>query len=159
MLQAIGFKSMCGSIRLDEWLRRYSSLKQAGSDLQCSVPAQVVDSWFTVAVCFCLILMSYSWCLTVSCTFSVFAFVYNSLMIKSTKNISNWTTVTFTSEYIQWLIIHTHAHCLLHTVTNSCMWGTAPWRSTSHFCKSEKSWKCSKNQTKTRYFNTKWNLV
>ena len=36
--------------------------------------------------------------------------------IKSTKKISNWTAVTVGSEYIRWLIIYNHAHCLLHTV-------------------------------------------
>ena len=55
-------------------------------------------------------------------TVSVFAkCVYNSLIIiiKSTKKISNWTTVNVSSGHIWWLIIHNHAHRLLCTVMNS----------------------------------------
>ena len=40
MLHSVVFKLMCGWIRLDEWLRRYSSFR----DLQCSTPAQLVLS-------------------------------------------------------------------------------------------------------------------
>ena len=69
-----------------------------------------------------LILMSYSWW---NAHVKRFAFVYNSLMIKSTKKISNWATVTVSNEYIWWLIIYYHAYCLLHTVMNSCTLGTA----------------------------------
>ena len=68
------------------------------------------------------------------------------LTIKSTTNISNWTTVTVSSKCIQWLIIHNHVHCLFCIVTNSCPWWTAPWRNASHFHKSKKYSKCSKNQ-------------
>ena len=82
--------------------------------------------------------------------FSVFAFVYNSLTIKSAKEIFLNQALTVSSEYIRWLIVHNHAHCLLRTVTNSCMWGTSYWWSAGHFRKSEKCWKRSKNRTKNK---------
>ena len=40
ILHSVVFKLMYEWIRLDAWLRRYSSLKEVGSDLQCSIPAQ-----------------------------------------------------------------------------------------------------------------------
>ena len=49
MLHSTVFKLMCRCIRLDRWLRKYSSLKYVGSDLQCSTPALLVlllHCWF-----------------------------------------------------------------------------------------------------------------
>ena len=53
-----------------------------------------------------------------------------------------WTTVTVSSECIWWLIIHNHAHCLFHTVMNSCillLWGTAHWWSMISIFASQKN--------------------
>ena len=58
-----------------------------------------------------------------------------------------------------WLIVHSHANCLLHTVTKSCTRGTACWQSASQFRKSGKCSKLSENWTKTRDLSAKWKLV
>ena len=95
--------------------------------------------------------------------FSGFAwFVYNSLTIKSTKKIWNWTAVTVGSEYIQLLIIHNHAHCLL--CTGSFIWGTARWWSDSHFLQvvifkiqnTVKIWQRFQRQMKAGLVFVKW---
>ena len=89
-----------------------------------------------------------------------FVLFYKSLMIKSTKKISNWTTVTVSSEYIQWLIIHNHAHCLLCIVTYCCMRGTAHSWSVSHFA-SQKNIENTVQIEQKRWkdFSTKLKLV
>ena len=49
------------------------------------------------------------------------------------------------STYSDWLSITILIACSnFHTLTNSCMWGTAHWWSASHFHKLETYWKCSK---------------
>ena len=48
---------------------------------------------------------------------SVLAFANSSFTIKSTQKISKWTSITVSSKYLWWLAVHSHAHCLLHTVT------------------------------------------
>ena len=99
--------------------------------------------------------------------FSVFAFVCNSLMMKSTEKISNWNKIMneqtaqtqppphsphyhYQQPVHSVAVVHNTAHCLFHTVTRSHTQGTVCWQSAGQFCKLEKCWNFSENQTKTR---------
>ena len=79
MFHSIVFKLMYGWIRLDLWLRGYSSLKWVGNDLQCSTSTQLVQS--------CSVLLH--------CRYPGVYFAYTAgnalLVIKGLKERFHWT--------------------------------------------------------------------